>query len=142
MTGGPEASSGPYPALSIEIDLAPVGRGSLGAHAGLANTEVLFETKELVKTMGSGIRPVRYSKWKLVRDRNRKSRLGCRFRPGPKNSLGMFVGPTEYLPEKSFVISRQPDQVIHLVAMAVITPISGMDNLFWKPIPDQPNFTQ
>ncbi len=113
LTGGPEASSGPYPALSIDLDLAPGGmRQFTWAHAGLAETESSFElVKELVsRAWASEIAHLDVLNGRLLEIETGNEDWDLALSLAQKTALNMFVGPTEHLPEKSFVLSRQPDK--------------------------------
>ena len=113
LTGGPETSAGPYPALSIDMDLAPGGKRQFRwSHAGLAETEASFEAaKELVtRNWDAEIAHLDILNGRSLEIETGNQDWDTALALAQKSALGMFAGPTENLPEKSFVLSRQPDK--------------------------------
>jgi hypothetical protein len=113
MTGGPEPSTGPYPALSIDMELAPGGtRQFTWAHAALAEIEASFkQVKELVaRNWEAEIAHLDVLNGRLLEIETGDKDWDAAFALAQKAAMSLFVGPTEHLPEKSFVLSRQPDQ--------------------------------
>jgi len=113
MTGGPEASAGPYPALSIDMDLAPGGtRQFIWAHAGLIDIESSFRlAKEIVmRDWDSELARLDILNGRLLEIGTGNKDWDSALALAQKSALGMFIGPTELLPNRSFVFSRQPDQ--------------------------------
>jgi hypothetical protein len=113
MTGGPEASSGPYPALSVDIDLAPGGtRQFIWAHAGLDDIEASFHNAKGLVTRHWDKELARIE---ILNGRSLEIETGnndwdAALALTQKTAIGLFLGPTEDLPQQSFVLSRQPDQ--------------------------------
>ena len=113
MTGGPELSAGPYPALSIAMDLAP------GAMRELNWVQVADDTpdKSFQKARKTAAR-----KWDpeiarldvlnqgLVEIITGDKEWDAAFALSQKCALGLLVGPTQHLPNLSCVSSRLPHQ--------------------------------
>jgi len=113
MTGGPEGSAGPYPALSIDMELAPGGtRQFTWVHAGLAETETSLQlAKELVaRNWEAEIAHLDILNGRLLEIETGDKDWDAAFALAQKSAFGLFIGPTEHLPEKSCVLGRQPDQ--------------------------------
>ncbi len=113
MTGGTESSAGPYPALSIDMDLAPGGtRKFTWSHAGLPETEASFElAKELVtRNWEAEIAHLDILNGRILTIETGNEDWDAALALAQKTALSMFAGPTANLPEKSFVLSRQPDK--------------------------------
>jgi hypothetical protein len=113
LTGGPVASSGPYPALSLELDLAPGGtRQFLWAHVGLNDADTSFKhAKELVTSdWDAEIARLDILNGRMLEIGTGNKDWDSAFALAQKLALGMFMGPTENLPNRSYVLSRHPDQ--------------------------------
>jgi len=113
MTGGPEASSGPYPALSIELDLAPGGtRTFVWAHAGLADIDASFSLAKglVMQDWEAELACLDVMNGRTLEIETGNEDWDAALALAQKSALGMFTGPTEHLPYRSFVLSRQPDQ--------------------------------
>jgi hypothetical protein len=113
MTGGPEVSAGPYPALSLEMDLAPGGtRQVTWVQAASESRESSFElARQTVSRSWDG----EIARLEVLNERLRHIETGdpdwdAAFALTQKNALGLLVSPSDYLPKPSFVLSRQPVQ--------------------------------
>jgi hypothetical protein len=112
MTGGPGTSVGPYPALTIELDLAPGGNRVIDwAHAALNDKEKSFHYARdwTSKSWESGI-----AKLEILNQRNLEIQTGdpdwnAAFAFGRNQAYSLLVGPTEHLSNPSNVYSRLPD---------------------------------
>jgi len=112
MTGFLEGRPGPYPALSVNLDLAPGGiRQIIWVQAALESPESSFEMVQKVANVNweSEISRLDVSNNSLVDISTGDRDWDAAFKFTQKSSLGLFVGPTEHLPNPSFVYSRQPD---------------------------------
>ncbi len=113
MTGGPASASGPYPALTVDLDLAPgATRQITWALAALSASGPSFELARRVAA-----RP-----WDAERARlemtNEADMLDVQtgdpdwdaaFAFTQKAALGLFFPASEHLPNPSFVLVRGPD---------------------------------
>lgn len=113
LTGGAKAGSGPYPSLSLTMQLAPgENRQFYWAQAALADRESSF-------TMA---RDLAASRWEAVKSRIEMLNAGhvevfsgepawdAALMLAQKQAASLLVGPTEKLPKLSIVSTRQPDQ--------------------------------
>ncbi|HBX69908.1 MAG TPA: hypothetical protein DEH25_11165 [Chloroflexi bacterium] len=113
MSGAPGVSAGPYPALTIDLDLAPGGtRQFIWAQAGLAGADESFA---LAKEQANNNWEALLARLDIINGRVLEIETGnpdwdAALALTQKNALSMFVGPTEQLRECSFVLSRLPDQ--------------------------------
>ncbi len=113
MTGGPESTLGPYPALSIILELAPgSSRQYIWAHSALEDIQSSFQ-KIRQFTIVPWIPEI--SKLQVLNQRLIEIETGnpdwdIAFSFGLKQAYNLFVGPTENLPSPSFVINRVPEQ--------------------------------
>lgn len=112
MTGGPETRIGPYPALSIALDLAPGGNRLLTwAHSALENKEKSFQE---VRNMISQSWEPGIAQLDILNQRNIEIKTGdpdwnAAFAFAQKQAYSLLVGPTDFLPNPSCVFSRLPD---------------------------------
>jgi hypothetical protein len=113
MTGGPEPSSGPYPALAVDLNLAPGGTRQLTwVHAALDDPEASFELTREIATCNWNAEIARLE---VLNDGLIEIETGDRywdaaFSLSQNAALRFFVGPTDQLPAPSFVLSRRLDQ--------------------------------
>ena len=113
MTGGPEVSSGPYPALSVDLDLAPGGtRQFTWAHAGLSETEASFllAKEQVTRNWEAELARLDVINGRMLEIETGNEDWDTALALSQKTAFSMFVGPTEHLPHRSFVLSRHPDQ--------------------------------
>jgi len=113
MTGGPEASSGPYPALSIELDLAPGGtRQFTWAHAGLSSIEESFSyaKKQATRNWEAELAKLNVLNGRQIEIETGNPDWDAALALAQKTAFSMFAGPTEHLLHTSLVLSRKPDQ--------------------------------
>ena len=113
ITGGPELSAGPYPALSLDLELAPGGRRQFTwVFAGLPEAEASFgRVRELVTQNWDA----ELARLEVINGRGLQIETGnpdwdAAFALAQKTAFNLLAGPTENLPHPSFVLSRQPDQ--------------------------------
>ena len=113
MTGGAEAVQSPYSSLSQEMELLPgIAREVVWGIAGCAEAETSFLT----------IRRFAARSWAAVRAavelhnaaspevQTGQPSWDRLFALSQQIAFGLVVGPTEYLPAPSLVVTRQPDQ--------------------------------
>ncbi|MFC1997559.1 hypothetical protein ACFLXI_08150 [Chloroflexota bacterium] len=113
MSGSPQDSSGPYPALSVDLDLAPGStRQFVWAQAGLSDIESSFShAKDLLRRdWEAEIARLDILNGRILDIETGNKDWDAALALAQKSALGMFAGPTEHLPNRSIVLSRQPDQ--------------------------------
>jgi hypothetical protein len=114
LTGGPQPGPGPYPSLALDLALAPgESRCLTWVQAALAN---LSDSLELARRTAA--RPWEAEQARIERinaaqtidihtgDPDWDAALAL----SQKTAFGLFFGPSQYLPNPSFVLARQPDQ--------------------------------
>lgn len=113
LTGGPQAGSGSYPALALDLDLAP-GEARLltWAHAALPSPEESFT---LARSLAARKWEAERARIELINASQVEIYTGApewdaAFALAQKLAFSLFVGPTDRLPAPSFVFTRQPDQ--------------------------------
>jgi hypothetical protein len=113
LSGGPQPGSGPYPSLALDLVLATGSSHSVTwVQAALANPSDSFELARHTAN-----RP-----WEAERARIELVNIAqtievhtgdldwdAALALSQKTALGLFFGPSQYLPCPSFVIARQPD---------------------------------
>lgn len=112
MTGGPESSAGPFPALSLDLDLSPGGtRQFTWAHAGLADHEASFDHAKsiILRDWEAEIARLDIMNGRIIGIETGDNDWDAALALTQKSALSFFAGPTEHLPRRSFVLSRQPD---------------------------------
>jgi hypothetical protein len=113
MTGGPEVGKGPYPSLTKNLDLQPVSsRQLVWVLASLTDQEASYTCAQHAAA----------SNWDAEKahiDLLNSSEIDIytgdmdwdiAFAMSQKVAFGLLSGPTQHLPNPSFVLSRQPDQ--------------------------------
>lgn len=113
LTGGPTVAPGPYPALTLGFDLPSKGsRQVTWSHAALQNAEDSFETARNVvaRNWDAERAQIEMANSGQIEISTGDPEWNLAFALAAKNALGLFVGPTDHLPHRSFVNSRQPDQ--------------------------------
>jgi len=113
MSGAPETSAGPFPALSVEIDLAPGGtRQFYWAHAGLPEIEASFNhARALTSCDWEGeVARLEIMNGRLLEIETGNPDWDAALALAQKTAFGLLVGPTDHLPNRSFILSRSPDQ--------------------------------
>jgi hypothetical protein len=114
LTGGPQPGPAPYPSLAIDLNLAPGSSRCLTwVQAALAEASDSFE---LARRTASRSWEAERARIELVNasqtveihtgDPDWDAALAL----SQKAALGLFFGPSQFLPRPSFVQSRQPDQ--------------------------------
>ena len=114
ITGGPQAGPGPYPSLALPLELLPGSRRQLGW--ALATTKDEQESFDLARR--SVARPLDAERARIellsasqtVEISTGDADWNAALTLSQKTAFGLFTGPTEHLPNPSFVLSRQPDQ--------------------------------
>jgi hypothetical protein len=114
LTGGPQAGPGPYSSLALMLDLAPGAvRQMTWALATLNDPQEAFDLARR-----TAARPFEAEKARIellnssetvdiiTGDPDWDAALAFT----QKTALSLFMGPSEHLPNPSFVFSRQPDQ--------------------------------
>ncbi len=112
MTGGPKSSSGPFPALAIEMDL-PVG-GERQFVWVLASCETHAESFAHARSIAALPWDKEIARLDVLYDSLIDIETGdpdwdAAFALAQKNALGLLMGSTDHLPQLSFVSSRLPD---------------------------------
>jgi len=113
MTGGPQPGPGPYPSLALMLDLAPGStRQVTWAMATLKNAQASFDLARR-----NAARPFDAERARIELVNNSQTIQITTGDPdwdaaltlSQKSAFGLFMGPSENLPQPSFVLSRQPD---------------------------------
>jgi hypothetical protein len=113
LTGGTQASVGPYPSLTVNLELEPQGpRQITWAHAALSTPEASFELARSTVARNWEAEQARIDLLNsgLVEIHTGDSDWDSAFAFSQKTALGLFQSPTDQLAHTSFVLSRQPDQ--------------------------------
>ncbi len=114
LTGGPQPGPGPYPSLGLDLALAAGNTRTLTwAQAALAKTEESFELARRTVT-----RPWESEQAKIeminaaqtIDVHTGDPDWDAAFALSQKTAFGLFFGPSQHLPNPSFVLTRQPDQ--------------------------------
>jgi hypothetical protein len=113
MTGSPQAGTGAYPTLAVQLTLEPgATRQFTWTHAGFASVEESFRQA----------RAIAARRWEAERARLELFNAGlveiytgdpdwdAAFALAQKQAFSLFLSPTERLPHPSFVLTRLPDQ--------------------------------
>ena len=114
LTGGPQAGPGPYSSLALMLDLA--AGATRQATWALASLKDVQESFDLARRTAA--RPFEAEKARIellnasetVEIHTGDSDWDAALAFSQKAALGLFMGPSEHLPNPSFVFSRQPDQ--------------------------------
>jgi hypothetical protein len=113
LTGGPEISSGPYPALRHTLVIPPGGsRHFIWSQAALENVEVSFE---LARQIAARHWEAEIARLELLNNGLLEIYSGepdwdAAFALAQKTALSLFTGPTDQLSAPSLLTTRQPDQ--------------------------------
>jgi hypothetical protein len=113
LTGGPEISSGPYPALRHSLAIPPGGsRQYIWCQAALETAESSFELsrKTAARNWEAEIAHLELLNSGLVEIYSGEPEWDIAFTLAQKTALTLFSGPTEHLPAPSLLATRQPDQ--------------------------------
>ena len=114
ITGGPQAGPGPYPSLALPLELPPGSRRQFGW--ALAATKDEQESFELARRSVARPLDAERARIEMLNTSQTVSILtgdadwNAAFMLSQKTAFGLFTGPSEHLPNPSFVLSRQPDQ--------------------------------
>jgi hypothetical protein len=114
MTGGPQPGPSPYPSLALEISLSPEGSRTLTwAQAALADTTASFEYARRIAARQWDAERAKVELTNASQtidiytgDKDWDAALAL----SQKTAFGLFFGPSQHLPNPSFVLARQPDQ--------------------------------
>ncbi len=112
MTGGPHFSSGPYPALAIDIDLPAGGERTFRwVLATNKDHETSFDQARLTATRAWDKEIARLDVLNegLIDIETGDPDWDVAFALTQKSAFGLLCGPTDHLPQISFVASRQPN---------------------------------
>jgi len=114
ITGGPQASPGPYPALALSLDMPPGSKRQFSW--ALATTKDSQESFDLARRSAARPLDAERSRIELLNasqtieiitgDPDWDATLAL----SQKTAFSLFMGASEHLPNSSFVLSRQPDQ--------------------------------
>ena len=113
ITGGAHVSSGPYPALALDLNLPAGGsrtfRWCLSATGGQQES---FESarRQVARPWEKEIARLDALNAGLIEVETGNPDWDAAFMLTQKSALRLLCGPTEHLPHPSFVLSRQPDQ--------------------------------
>lgn len=114
LTGGPQPSSGPYPALALELELYPgSSRQFTWAAAGLRSLEASMEAARLAAARPWEAEQTRadlHDISEMVQVHTGNPDWDAAFALAQKSAFQLFQSPTPDLPHASFVLSRRPDQ--------------------------------
>ncbi len=113
LTGGPQPGPGPHPSLAVNLTLAAGSSHSLTwVQAALENTTDSFE---LARHTVARSWEAERARIELVNvSQNIEVQTGdpdwdAALALSQKTAFSLFLGPSQYLPHPSFVITRQPD---------------------------------
>ena len=113
MTGGPKASTGPYPALSVNLEMVP---GAIRELVWVqASEEDPIESFELARSAASLTWEYEIAKIEIMNQRLMEIKTGdedwnAAFALAQKSAISHLIGPTKSLPYPSCVGSRLPDK--------------------------------
>ncbi len=113
MTGGGKAGSGPYPALSLDMELPPGARRTfIWVQAALGQPQASFELAQqfAASSWDAEIARLDVLNAGLIEIYTGDPHWDAAFALAQKTAFRLLVGPTEHLPFPSFVLNRQPDQ--------------------------------
>ncbi len=114
ITGGPQTGPGPYPSLALPLDLPPGGRRQFSWALAAAKEEQ--ESFELARRSVARPLDAERARIELINTSQTVDIItgdadwNATFALSQKTAFGLFTGPSENLPNPSFVLSRQPDQ--------------------------------
>jgi hypothetical protein len=112
MTGGPTSGAGPYPALTLDIELPPGGeRSFIWVLASLDDPLDSFKMARQVATRhwDKDIARLEIINGGLIEIETGDPAWDAAFALSQKCAYNLIVGPSDHLPHASFVSSRQPD---------------------------------
>lgn len=113
MTGGPTATSSPYPSLDHQVELLPgAARQLTWVHAATQQTEESFRLARLTaaRNWQGEIARVEITNAGQLTVQTGDPEWDAVFALGQKVALSLLHSPSEHLPHPSFVFTRQPDQ--------------------------------
>jgi hypothetical protein len=113
LTGGPQHGPGPYPSLAIDLALAPAGSRCLTwAQAALASPSDSLNLARRTAARAWEAELARIERVNLAQtidihtgDPDWDAALAL----SQKTAFSLFLGPSQQLPNPSFVLARQPD---------------------------------
>lgn len=113
ITGGSSISPGPFPALAVDLELlAGSERSFIWSAAALEDPQASFEKARQVaaRPWDADISRLEIQNEGLIQIETGNRSWDAAFALAQKNAFGLLVGPTKQLPNRSFVLSRNPDQ--------------------------------
>ncbi len=114
MTGGPQAGPGPYPSLILPLDLTPgQSRQVTWVLASLPDAQASFEAARRTAARSLDAEKARIKMTnvgQMVQIFTGDPDWNMALALSQKMALGLLQGPSENLPNRSFTLSRQPDQ--------------------------------
>jgi hypothetical protein len=113
LTGGPVADSAPFPALSLNLEIAPnTSRPFTWSHAALEDPETSLNLARQIATRPweAEIARLSLTNQGIIEIHTGDRDWDVAFALAQKTAFGLFSGPTTHLPCASFVFTRQPDQ--------------------------------
>jgi hypothetical protein len=114
LTGGPQASSGPYPALALEMDLYPGNSRQVSwAAAGMSQREESLESARRAVARPWEAELTRMELLNLsqtVRVKTGSPDWDAALALSQNTAFNLLMNNDLYLPETSFVLNRRPDQ--------------------------------
>jgi hypothetical protein len=114
ITGGPQAGPGPYPTLALPLDMPP-GNSRQFTWA-LASTKDAQESFDLARRTAARPWDAERARIELLNTSQTVEIItgdpdwNMAFVLSQKTAFGLLAGPSEHLPNLSFVLSRQPDR--------------------------------
>lgn len=112
LTGGPIAAAGPYPALTLGLDLSSgAARQLIWCHAGLSTPEESFALARNIASRNWEAERTRIEllNESLVDIHTGDSDWDTTFALAQKTAFSLFLGPNDHLPYSSFVNARRSD---------------------------------
>ena len=113
LTGGPEPSAGPYPALAINLELDPGSKRQFTwAFAAYPEKETSFQrARELAaQNWESELARLKILNGRGLQITTENPDWDAAFALAQKTAFNLLFGATEHLPNPSLVFNRQPDQ--------------------------------
>ena len=113
LTAGPQAGTAPYPALTLNLELAAKEQRQVTwAHAALTDTQ---SSLDLARQIASRNWEAELARIELLYESKIEVHTGdpewdAAFSLSQKVAYGLFLQPTSFLEFPSFVLTRQPDQ--------------------------------
>jgi hypothetical protein len=113
MTGGAVARHSPYPSLGLSFELLPgLDKSVTWVQAALPDTEGSYSlAREMARVdWDAEIARIEMTNASVLEISTGDPKWDLAFHLGQRTAFSLLHGPTEHLPNRSFVTSRQPDQ--------------------------------